>query len=442
MKKLFCIIIAAALLLPLAACAGKGTEDADISPDGTAAPGSTEAPENTEKPVYAHTGPDFDNRFGRGYSDFIETENAYYFKCYNANYLYYYDKLTGDSGVLCSKPECIHDSNVQNKSCDGYLYTFVKSISQVGDRLYYVSAVDANNGNGTGIYAMALDGSDKEINAHIDLQGIEGLTPSRYDYHRGMLYGWSQREVVKSGSPLTETRILGFDPETGEMHTLFYDESEVPVFQPSLFYYEDYVYFCIDTMTGTVNEETGEITDSVGTLLVGRINIQTEVYEEVYFGSRDVGFGSYCRLWVESEDRIYIVPMLSALYEDTCCVYLLSGGELSTEYVFENPGASYIADGAAVCIFPDERHAEIWGTDGIVIYNGIWTTDFEVEPGTQVHCSTINSVYGDRDTLYVVYTVDAKSSKDRKHSDYCVVRYDLTRTVPEATLLMYVPYNR
>ena len=92
MKRIICLVISALLLLPLAACAGKGTEDAD-APGGTASPDGTAEPKSTDSPGSAPREDDFDNRFGRGYANLIETEDAYYYADFNGSYIYYYDKL-------------------------------------------------------------------------------------------------------------------------------------------------------------------------------------------------------------------------------------------------------------------------------------------------------------------------------------------------------------
>ena len=109
MKKLFCAAMACMVLLSLASCTGKGTEDADNSSTGTTAPEIAEAPESTVKPESAPREDDFDNRFGQGCVNLAETEDAYYFSPPNGNYIYYHDKQAGDYGVLCAKPECMHD---------------------------------------------------------------------------------------------------------------------------------------------------------------------------------------------------------------------------------------------------------------------------------------------------------------------------------------------
>jgi hypothetical protein len=87
--------IIAILLLLLLAAAGCGCTPAlpEDDPAGTA---------EALKPI------PFDNRFMSAFADIAETEDAYYLHSSfsGSNYLYYYDKASGESGVLCGKPEC------------------------------------------------------------------------------------------------------------------------------------------------------------------------------------------------------------------------------------------------------------------------------------------------------------------------------------------------
>lgn len=55
-----------------------------------------------------------------------ESEQAYYLFSTSNNYLHYYDKESGISGILCGKPDCDHSDT----SCNAY---FIGS----GDLMFY-----------------------------------------------------------------------------------------------------------------------------------------------------------------------------------------------------------------------------------------------------------------------------------------------------------------
>ena len=144
MKKLRCTSLLLALIFAASAfaCSSGGifsaknekvsSTDAPLAaPTGhtsTAAP-STSAPYEpgmTWHEVY-DPNTDFDNRFGRGDIGVVETEEAYYFQPIDpaGGYLYYYDKLCDDCGVLCPRPECMHTDD----SCNARLHARAGTLS-------------------------------------------------------------------------------------------------------------------------------------------------------------------------------------------------------------------------------------------------------------------------------------------------------------------------
>ena len=44
-------------------------------------------------------------------------------------YYHYYDKTTDESGILCSKPECVHNSTGINRECGAFVDCTIPSIS-------------------------------------------------------------------------------------------------------------------------------------------------------------------------------------------------------------------------------------------------------------------------------------------------------------------------
>ena len=68
---------------------------------------------------------DFRNEFGK-WREMCESEQAYYLFSTSNNYLHYYDKESGISGILCGKPDCDHSDT----SCNAY---FIGS----GDLMFY-----------------------------------------------------------------------------------------------------------------------------------------------------------------------------------------------------------------------------------------------------------------------------------------------------------------
>lgn len=397
----------------------------------TAAPGQHPL---TYREVY-NPETDFDNRFGQGYINMAETEDAIYYASQGsaAAYLYYFDKANGESAVLCGKPECLHDVLGQNTDCNGYTNIFGRSLAFSGGRLCYIGSkvfsVDL------AFYSMAPDSTGRTLETY--LQKNPGLMC--YDLHRGMLYGWRDQGKVVNGAPMPSIEIQRYDPQTGEMAVLFEISTQDRLFEPSLFFFGDYIYICYDTEKVDIDTETEESTYISGSLFVGRLNIQTGEYESLFEATQSTGFGSTFRLWVESEDRIWLVPMLSDPFSENIHVYLLSGGELSILHTFDSVGAAYPVEGAAVKICPAESQAEIWGFDGREIFNGELPMELPEELRNDYAVVAVNSVYGDAETLFVAYVLRAQPGSGQTGFSNCLFRYDLTGEQPVSTFIGFMP---
>lgn len=422
MKRAFLITLLLVAFAISACTSGTGTDKPGI--EGAELPGSTAEP--------ARAGESFDNRFGQGYSNLIETEDAYYFRGFNSGFLYYYDKSNGESAVLCGKPECLHDINGSNPDCNGYIGSLGRSLNLYNGRLYYVCPDSSNHK--IGYYSIAVDGSDRRLETYLDHK----QSLMCYDLHKGKLYGWRSFEKVADGVPMSGFEIMQFEPKTGAAKTLLSFETVEGCSQPSLFFFDKYIYYCYNTEACETDAETDEIINAEGTLCVGRINTASLETETLFEKAREWGFGSEFRLWVENEERIFLVPMLSAANEETVNVYLLSGGELSIAHTFSSMGSAYPIDGGVVKIYPAGNNAEIWSFDGAEVYNGNWQTVFEDADGVRYTASALDTPYGDLNAVYVTYTVRKEGEAGRGITT-CLVRYDLTLIAPKPELLVISP---
>ena len=428
MKKLFCIIMAAALLLPLAACAGKGTEDANNSPGGTAAPGITEAPESTGKPVSAHTGPDYDNRFGMNLDNLIETEDAYYFRSFGSCWLYYYyyDKASGERGVLCAKPECMHDEGKGDSSCNGLVAVTGTTVNYWDGRIHYRS----NSGPKMALFSVALDGSDKQVDLTIDDSvTMSGITPQRLDYHRGMLYGYDINSVVRDGEPYKQMIIFSIDPETGEFREIYSAlNNDGGITAPYLVYKQNFVYISYDDYSV---DEDYKLVDLTWHLL--RWNIDTEEMEEVAAAnSEELNDTSLeHRIFVGDDGRVWFVPrsnMAAPLK-----VYLLEDGSISEAFSFDTTGACFMIQGAAVTIFMFEERWEVRRLDGSLIWEGELDTSWldGLDEERSYTLDGISSLMGTPEEIFISFGLEGSDGAER----YCLVRYDMTGEKPVPTVI-------
>ncbi len=107
-------------------------------------------------------------------------------------FIYYYDKAAQVSGILCGRPECIH----QDSSCNAYTMG-TGGICLYEDRLWFIES-DAKTGE-MGLYALNLDGTERE-----KIQTIEytGGANTIIRLHRGYLYIGNIISAVSEGTPV------------------------------------------------------------------------------------------------------------------------------------------------------------------------------------------------------------------------------------------------
>ena len=129
-----------------------------------------------------------------------ETEDTlYYMMSMGERQIHYYNKETGEGGILCGKPECTHDVD----DCNSFAIT-AGGLNIYDGRIWFITW---NPGApGSILYAMDLDGTKRERIQTLSYQGGNG---TKMHLHRGYLYiGVTQREVIE-GEPsyhLTITR--------------------------------------------------------------------------------------------------------------------------------------------------------------------------------------------------------------------------------------------
>ena len=100
---------------------------------------------------------DFDNSLGWTFSsgrNIIETADAFYLLPLSS-YIYYGDKATGEYAPLCAKPECLHDEEEFNPSCNAFVGRLsLLSVNYYNGKLYYAKYTNPDYT----LYRMDLDG--------------------------------------------------------------------------------------------------------------------------------------------------------------------------------------------------------------------------------------------------------------------------------------------
>ena len=426
--------------LSFAACtpgAGGGTATAVPTEAAASAtePQATEEPREplTYKEVF-NPETDFDNRFDRGLDSVVETDEAYYYLTFAGTYIYYFDKASGERGVLCGKPECVHDAEESNSRCNGYA-DVVGALGCWRGRLHFIATTPGGKENYS-IMSMELDGSDKRTEAYTSLMiGDTYYTPQISSYHRGKLYCWDDHEIVHDGEPANETCIFTIDPETGKLTKVYSVESDFVYNSPSLFFFGNYVYFYLGHIEETENG------DWVTCLELRRYDIETEEIEDIFICSREGFLGSRMNIWVESEDVIYLMPTGALEIDgDTNKLYKLEAGELTVAADFSFGGWGGILDGAAIVGSPSTRRLEVRRFNGDIIYSGAWELDHigELVYGEESDYY-IGSIFGDEEELLIGLLVSRKTGE--LPEAVCLIKHDLTEETPQATLIACYPWK-
>ncbi len=234
------LILAFLLLLPLLSCGKKPEQQPEPQQTGN----FTFDPET-----------DYDNRYGSLIScNMLETEDAFYLQSRNGNgFLYYYDKTTGDTGVLCPRPECVHDEKRDNAECAGYIGSELTTLQYYQGKLWYFNQT---KGLMFGLYRMNPDGSEKELVHEFDPAGTPLEFGNRRLYiHRGMIYHAGYRQEIKNAAvfhklvygciPMEDTTIGGKEVKAWEYYEIL-ERDTINQPQPTMFFAGDSAYMFYD----------------------------------------------------------------------------------------------------------------------------------------------------------------------------------------------------
>lgn len=216
-----------------------------------------------------HTDSDYDNNYGMPYTSVVDTGEALIWNASRINsdpYLRYFDKAapSQDSdelpyGFLCSKPECMHNSD----QCAAYLGICPPSLGFMDGKLYWVASGASAHPE---VYCFDADFSQKQRVCTLDF-GFE-LQPARYFFHRGGLYFISLANTVEAdGVPSARLDFVSCDISTG-MHTslLVFDIPQIAceycvqfvgmkayIANGPLTQKADFRIYCVDLETGEVD---------------------------------------------------------------------------------------------------------------------------------------------------------------------------------------------
>lgn len=172
MKKLLALLLAVTMAFSLAACGENDTGGGGLPPPQSSVDSSTLS---TDFQQYMKT-TDCTKICGG-----CETETGWYFQ-YDA-FLYYIDKKTMKTTIVCGKPDCKHT----NSACNAWVNT--NSLNFYGGKLYFDNAdLDITRSGLLTLFSMDIDGSNHKEVQELQQQKQNDWKPCAAVIHRGSIY--------------------------------------------------------------------------------------------------------------------------------------------------------------------------------------------------------------------------------------------------------------
>lgn len=285
---------------------------------------------------------------------FQEAENYFCGSSLTGNYLYYFDKACGISGVLCADPACTHDTS----QCNAYIESGA-TLSYCGGKLFWI----ATDPNSTTMDAYLWESDQSGINrkkimrlSYEDI--LFPLQPQQYVIHRGRLYILGQTGVVQDGKSGQRITLLCAPLGDGNAFETLADEVFYKGVTPTLRFAGDHAYLALVLFPP---EGPYDVT-------ITRYHCQTGMAETVFREAEMVQKPG--AVWVTQKGDLY----LPTADEGNAVVWKLEGEKRTEVAAWTGHGLSTpkIMDGIAILTRRDNgsRTVSIKSLSGEDIYEG------------------------------------------------------------------------
>ncbi len=378
-------------------CAQKGT--GEVYADNPQSSVSPDAPL-----ILDHTTFDYDNRFSALNLQLAETEDAYLWlpKLTEEHYLRYYDKTAGDTGVLCAKPECTHNS----ESCNAYIIPFSgPSLCMMDGLVYWVNYYHTSGSSSfAAVFCCNPDSTERRIVSSIEYP--PEFAPQRFYFHRNKLFAYGITSIVASGSPTVKLSIMYGDITTGKLKTLL--ETEMPSVMPT--YNVQFVGSKLYAFFALLDDEPEH-------RKIFRADIETGDVEEIMSACSEFQFP--LGFYVNDEHIVFAGP----LGDDAAVnvLYSLKAGSFETYMDFSDRDDLFfvrpLRDIVVGMTAFEEGGCKVWVRDyeGNTVYRGFLETNF-------LTGSLYNYIVcGDRNNIIVEF-----NCKNNGKKTATLVAYDLS----------------
>lgn len=285
---------------------------------------------------------------------FQETENIFCGSSLIGNYMHYYDKTSGISGVLCADPACTHDS----ADCGAYIQAGA-TLFCWGEELYFITEDNQSDSEDLYLWRSDLSGASREKVKRLGFEDvIVEYNPQQYVIHRERLYILGKKDVVDGIDTYERLTLVSTPLDSSEEFTVIFDETFDRNVHPTIRFVGDDVYLAMQIFS-----TSGPF--DVAIMKYDTKSGETEtVYEETGMAE------SIGQIWVTEQGEIY----LPGAGEDCAYVWKLENDKRVeiTSWTGSKPSLPNIMDGIVVYIYVNNgmRWAEIKNLSGETVYVG------------------------------------------------------------------------
>lgn len=309
---------------------------------------------------------DCNNSFSRPASTMTVSTDAYYFidKVGTVSRIMYIDRKSGQSGPLCGKADCRHNSGDCNACIvnSGNIY----GLSWYNGQLFWLTEVIGSGGieNGYHVFSCNSDGTGrKDVRLISETQGMNSEIPGGNTFacfHRGYLFICGETGIsnIVNAVPVRKIRILAYsmnDPQKDRIleEIEVSDQPKMAAMQAS----GDYLYYCWYTLSG--DEAGNSYSDQITIKKYSITNDCTEMVAELY----NEEYKDFCPFGIWVKDQ----AMLFATFDSVLYSYDFRGRQLRPlEGFADKPfGLWYLSDGMMISL---GRKVRAYDYDGNLIH--------------------------------------------------------------------------
>lgn len=267
------------------------------------------------------------------------------------NYLHYYDKQSGISGVLCANPICTHDSS----DCGAYIQSGA-NLSVYDGKLYWI-ARESQGSQEFYLWQSDLSGMNRKKLKPLAYEDvIIQYQPQRYVIHRGKLYMLGQADSVVGTQVGVRLTLLATTLDDSEKIEILHDESFDCSVRAAVHFAGNSAYL------STITFVDGKTTSATVTKYNTENGTSKKIYEATDMATK---LGS---VWVTEVGLLY----LSGADDKSSYVWKVVDGELEQVLSFPHNASITLLDGIAIGRGSENgvRTIEIKSYDGKTIYAG------------------------------------------------------------------------